>query len=72
MLLKAAKDFNIDLTESWIVGDDKNDIQCGQNAGCQTCLIGKESKGIQSDLIQIDLLSSVHSILKIEEKKNGR
>ena len=72
MLLKAAKDFNIDLTESWIVGDDKNDIQCGQNAGCKTCLIGKESKGIQSDLLQMDLLSSVHSILKIEEKKNGR
>ena len=40
MILQAAKDFNIDLTSSWMVGDGKNDIECGRNAGCKTCLIG--------------------------------
>lgn len=29
MLLKAAEDFNIDLSQSWIVGDGENDITCG-------------------------------------------
>ena len=45
MLLKAAKDFNIDLSSSWMVGDGENDIRAGQSAGCQTALIGKEFYG---------------------------
>lgn len=40
MLLKAAKDFNIDLSQSWMIGDGKNDIKAGINAGCKTVLIG--------------------------------
>lgn len=45
MLLRAAEDFNIDLNESWVVGDSKNDILAGQNAGCKTVLIGEENYG---------------------------
>lgn len=45
MLLKAAKDFNIDLSESWMVGDGKNDVLAGKNAGCRTALIGSEDFG---------------------------
>lgn len=32
LLLKAAKDFNIDLTESYMIGDDKRDVEAGMNA----------------------------------------
>ena len=42
MLLQAAKDFNIDLSKSWMVGDSENDIEAGENAGCKTAYIGKE------------------------------
>ena len=45
MLLKAAKEFNIDLAKSWMVGDGENDVKAGQNAGCQTALIGNEAYG---------------------------
>lgn len=45
MLLKAAEDFNIDLSQSWMVGDGENDIKAGYNAGCRTALIGRESYG---------------------------
>lgn len=45
MLLKAAQDFNIDLAQSWMIGDGENDIRAGQNAGCQTALIGNEAYG---------------------------
>lgn len=45
MLLKAAKEFHIDLGKSWMVGDGEKDIKAGQNAGCRTCLIGRESFG---------------------------
>ena len=40
MLLKAAEDFNIDLSQSWMVGDGENDIKAGKAAGCRTALIG--------------------------------
>ena len=45
MLVKAAQDFNIDLSQSWMVGDGENDIKAGQNAGWRTALIGSESYG---------------------------
>ena len=39
MLLKAAEDFNIDLSSSWMIGDSERDVQAGKNAGCETALI---------------------------------
>ena len=42
MLLHAAADFHIDLSQSWMVGDGENDIKAGQNAGCRTALINTE------------------------------
>ena len=43
MLLQAAKDFNIDLKNSWMVGDSDTDIEAGKNAGCQTFLVGEKT-----------------------------
>jgi D-glycero-D-manno-heptose 1,7-bisphosphate phosphatase len=45
MLLKAAEVFNIDLSNSWMVGDGENDIKAGKAAGCKTALIGSEDFG---------------------------
>ena len=42
MLLKAAKDFNIDLSASFMVGDSENDAQCAINAGCTPVLLPGE------------------------------
>lgn len=39
MVLNAAKDFNIDLSKSYFVGDNLSDIQCGENAGVKTVLV---------------------------------
>ena len=35
LLLRAAKDFNIDLSQSYMIGDDDRDVQAGKNAGCK-------------------------------------
>ncbi|MCB0419399.1 MAG: HAD family hydrolase [Bdellovibrionales bacterium] len=43
MLLRAAKDFNIDLTKSWMVGDKMSDVEAGHRAGTKTILI--DTKG---------------------------
>jgi len=34
MLLRAAREMNLDLTASWIIGDSVSDILAGRNAGC--------------------------------------
>lgn len=34
LLEKAAKDFNIDLSSSYMIGDSQRDIEAGKNAGC--------------------------------------
>lgn len=45
MLLRAASDFNIDLEQSWMIGDGENDIRAGKTAGCKTALIGNGEYG---------------------------
>jgi D-glycero-D-manno-heptose 1,7-bisphosphate phosphatase len=35
MILQAAQKYNIDLAESFMVGDDQRDIEAGMNAGCK-------------------------------------
>jgi len=42
MLLRAAKELNIDLTQSWMVGDRWRDVDCGHAAGCQTVFIDRD------------------------------
>jgi D-glycero-D-manno-heptose 1,7-bisphosphate phosphatase len=39
MLLRAARELDIDLARSFMVGDRWRDIDCGQAAGCATVLI---------------------------------
>lgn len=57
LLLKAAKDFNIDLSQSYMIGDSDNDVEAGQNAGC------KESIKIEKNKANA-LLESINSIVK--------
>lgn len=45
LLLRAAKDFNIILKESWMVGDGERDVGAGKAAGCRTALIGDRDAG---------------------------
>ena len=40
MLLQAAQDFNIDLSDSWMIGDSASDIEAGRRAGCRTGFVG--------------------------------
>ncbi len=62
MLMKAAKDYNIDLEQSWMIGDSKNDILAGKNAGCKTVLIGTEED--DQDITVGTLLEGVQKILE--------
>jgi D,D-heptose 1,7-bisphosphate phosphatase len=39
MLLAASKDMDINLSESWMVGDSPSDIEAGARAGCRTIML---------------------------------
>jgi D-glycero-D-manno-heptose 1,7-bisphosphate phosphatase len=39
MLLRAARDMDIDLAMSWSIGDSYRDIEAGRRAGCRTILL---------------------------------
>ena len=62
MLLEAARDFNISLTQSWIIGDGENDINAGKTVGCKTALIGNKTFG--QEITALSLLDAVNQILK--------
>ncbi len=47
---QAANDFNIDLSQSYMVGDGENDIKAGKNAGCKTVLINSKCEYYGQDL----------------------
>ena len=62
LLLKAAEELNIDLSQSWMIGDSKNDIMAGKNAGCKTALIGNED--YKQDITVDSLLTFVNETIK--------
>ena len=57
LVLKSAKDHNIDLSKSYFIGDAVTDIECGLNANLKTILVktgyGKESFYILQKLNKI-------------------
>ncbi len=36
LLLQAAEKYNIDLSQSWMIGDSESDVRAGEAAGCRT------------------------------------
>ena len=57
MLLEAAKDFNIDLEQSWMIGDSVNDVQAGMAAGCKTALIANSC--LPSSIAETNIVNSL-------------
>ena len=39
LILRAVKDFNIDVSKSWMIGDMPGDMEAGKAAGCKTILV---------------------------------
>jgi D-glycero-D-manno-heptose 1,7-bisphosphate phosphatase len=51
MILDAAKNFGIDVAESWMIGDILNDVEAGNRAGCKTILVnnGNETEWVLTE-----------------------
>ena len=63
MLLHAAKDFNIDLSKSVMIGDGENDIGAGKAAGCKTVLLNTECEYYGQDICVVSLKDFVDQYL---------
>jgi len=66
LLLNAAKEFNIELSESYMVGDRWKDIAAGQAAGCKTVWIDAcydEKKPVNPDITVSSLWEASKIIL---------
>lgn len=51
LLLQAAKDFNIDLSQSYMIGDSDRDVKAGENAGVKKAI--KVGENMPSELLNV-------------------
>jgi D,D-heptose 1,7-bisphosphate phosphatase len=77
LLLQAAKEMNIDLPQSWMIGDGLTDVKAGKDAGCRTILLGRmkcelchlmNEQDVRPDGIVSDLKEAVQFISSWEDK----
>ncbi len=73
LLLQAAKEMNIDLSQSWMIGDGLTDVKAGKGAGVRTILLVRmkcelchlmDEEDARPDAIALNLKEAVEVILK--------
>ena len=64
MILKAKKEFNLNLKKSYVIGDREKDIIAGAKAGCKTILI-KKSYNNHKTIKCSHLITKLKDILRI-------
>ena len=72
LVLQAAKEHDIDLKHSFVVGDLPLDIDMGKAVGCKTILLldsPQEDMNISPDYIASDLLEATQYVLQWENKE---
>ena len=57
MLIKASQEYNIDMKNSFMIGDSLTDIQAAHKAGCKGILLGKNQTLLQLVNSMVDDLS---------------
>jgi len=73
LLKRAQERYNIDFASSWMIGDTKQDVQTGINAGCRTVLLtcgdpnyNKKYSEAQPTFVANSLLEAVSTILRMK------
>ena len=69
---QAVKDHDIDLKQSWMIGDGVYDIIAGHNVGCKTILVGNIIEGEYLDILEKKLegIKPDYLVKYISEAKN--
>ena len=68
MVLEAAAAFDIDLANSWFIGDKALDIECGRSAGTRTILVltgyGREQRDCNPDFTAESAVEAIQRVLE--------
>jgi D-glycero-D-manno-heptose 1,7-bisphosphate phosphatase len=68
MLLEAARTHELDLAESWMIGDSEHDVEAGKSAGCRTVRLiddGKSPIG-EANFVASSLIEAVRKLLEAQ------
>lgn len=77
LLFQASREHDIDLSQSWMVGDGLTDVKAGRGAGCRTILVSKmkcqlcqmmDVEDARPDIIAQNLLEAASIILNWEDR----
>jgi len=74
MLFRAAAEHDIDLTQSWFIGDILDDVEAGNSAGCRTVLVdlGTEKRPRSPRRIPTFIARNTVHALQIVRAEDGR
>jgi D-glycero-D-manno-heptose 1,7-bisphosphate phosphatase len=64
MLLSIAAERGVDLSRSWMIGDDEIDVSAGRAAGCRTALIAPVAGDTHADIVAESLLEISHVLTR--------
>jgi D,D-heptose 1,7-bisphosphate phosphatase len=69
LLFEASRQLDIDLKQSWMLGDQERDVLAGAAAGCRTCLVGQQPPGTTIASLQaVDLVEAVEKLAANESR----
>lgn len=82
MLYKAANDYDIQLSESWMIGDILNDVEAGNRASCKTVLLDRGNESFEypgtdeyrlPDIYETNFINLAYTLIHydLKFKKNG-
>ena len=62
LLLELARELDLDLGRSWVIGDSESDVLAGEAAGCKTVLLGAPPSSCRPDRVAGSLLEAARLI----------
>lgn len=68
MLLRAAREHDIDLAASWMIGDSRSDVVAAERAGCRTAWVGPGGETSGADVRGLTLTEVMRTI-EAEERR---
>ena len=80
LLLQAAKEMDVDLSQSWMIGDGLTDVKAGKDAGCRTILLSRmkcelchlmDEEDTSPDFIAPNLLEAAQRISEAEVRERA-
>jgi D-glycero-D-manno-heptose 1,7-bisphosphate phosphatase len=70
LLFDAAKEYDIDLANSWMIGDRPTDVMTGVNAGTKTILVKSGDPTVECDQATVTLPSLLEAVDYISKQQD--